>query len=618
MRNNSLLRKIDPFALLSVMIPLGVYLMTLAPSVTFFDSGEFLTAIHSLGIAHSPGYPLFINYAKPFTYLPFGSIAFRVNVATAVSAALACYGVYLLVCTLLSRETLEIKGSDLFKKLTGLSVALAYGFSPRLWLQSNHDKPYPLIAFLTAMIFYLLLRWREKYRNGEDCPNYIYLGAFISGLAFGGHQIMILMMPAFAFLIIATDWRLLGRIKEIILVCSFAAFGFISVHLHLPIRAMQEPLLNWGDPKTWTQFLWNFLRKGYPVEKPQRTMSLLWKQINAFSIPFEFTVVGLFLLLIGIFVYMRKLRHEIAAYGVSIIVFLAVIVGYFNTPEDLIFLTEEFFDPLYLLSAVFIGLGMFFLLKSLLALFKKEPPSAVRLTAGALLFILPLYLCAVNYRENDQHENYIAYDYASNTLRSLHEGAALFTWGDSGAFPLWYLQGLEKMREDLDLLHTPHLVFNWYLDSFPDLFRYSMLRRMPLEVQPPEYVLKVVVSEQMARRPVFVDFSTRYSVPFEEFSFRQRGICYQLERGSSNQLLLPDREVWNLYALRGMTGDMFFRDLDTGKAILIYASSHMESGETLLRLGRPYEAIEELRTAQSISPELSGQVARILAGHGIR
>ena len=100
------LRRLNAFAILSFLIPLFLYLLTLAPSVTFFDSGEFITATASLGVAHSPGYPLFINYAKPFTWLPFGSIAFRVNLATAVSAALACFGVYLLVVRLLRNEEL--------------------------------------------------------------------------------------------------------------------------------------------------------------------------------------------------------------------------------------------------------------------------------------------------------------------------------------------------------------------------------------------------------------------------------------------------------------------------------------------------------------------------------
>ena len=219
MKDRDVLKYVDPFAVLSVAIPLAVYLLTLAPSVTFFDSGEFLTAIYSLGAAHSP-----------FTYLPFGNIAFRVNIATALSAAAACYGVYLLVCRMLAREDLTgIPTGERLKRAAALSAALVYAFSPRLWLQSNHDKPYPLVAFLTAIIFYLLLRWREKYQQGEDFPGYIYLGAFLSGLAFGAHQIMILMMPSFAFLIISADWRVITRIKEIILVVAFATFGFISV-----------------------------------------------------------------------------------------------------------------------------------------------------------------------------------------------------------------------------------------------------------------------------------------------------------------------------------------------------------------------------------------------------
>src|SRR5512146_1254967 len=170
----TLFKRLDIFALLSVIIPLTIYLLTLAPSVTFFDSGEFLTATYSLGSAHSPGYPLFINYAKPFTYLPFGNVAFRVNIATAVSAAIACYGVYLLTSHLLASED-AVKDkvlSSLYRRAISLAAALTFAFSTRLWLQSNHDKPYPLIAFLSAMIFYLLLLWRDQYRTGVALTSY--------------------------------------------------------------------------------------------------------------------------------------------------------------------------------------------------------------------------------------------------------------------------------------------------------------------------------------------------------------------------------------------------------------------------------------------------------------
>jgi hypothetical protein len=604
-----------------VIVPFFVYLMTLAPSVTFFDSGEFITAIYSLGSAHSPGYPLFIVYAKPFTYLPFGSIAFRVNIATAFSAAIACYGVYLLVSHLLAGEDMtdDKKVSMLYSKGIALSAALTYAFSSRLWLQSNHDKPYPLIAFLGAMVYYLLLLWRDRYRAGDDHPAYLYLVALLCGLAFGAHQTMVLLLPSFAFLVISTNWRLLIRIKEMMLVAAFAVVGF-SIHLHLPIRATQNPLLNWGDTKTLPQFLWHFLRRGYPVEKPDREWSLFLTQLNVFNIPHEFTWIGLALLLIGIFAFFTKRRDEIIAYLIGIVVFLLVIIGYLNTPADMIFLNEEFFTPLYLLSTVFIGLGIFHLIRSCLVNLSSEEISTlpVRVLTVSIILSLPMTVCALHFVENDQHENYIAYDYGVNTLRSLPERGILYTWGDSGAFPLWYLQGVERLREDLSIVHTPHLLFPWYLDTFPELFEHSMIRSSRLNAKTPERVLKMAISEQLDKRPVYIDFSTRYTIEFDDFTLHQQGICYRVQRGANVISVLPDLAVWDYYSLRGIDDTMFFRDQDTSKAITIYAYSHMESGETLMRLGLKKEGLAELRLAAKMAPQLKAQIETTLSGFGIK
>lgn len=617
---SSFFRRVDPFAVLAVTVPLAIYLLTLAPSVTFFDSGEFITAIHSLGTAHSPGYPFFVNYAKPFTWLPFGSIAFRVNIATAVSAAAACYGTYLLVCTMLAhRDDADTPMPRYVVRWCALAAALAFAFSARLWLQSNHDKPYPLVSFIVAVVFWALLRFRARYGEGEECPHYVYLGAFLCGLATGAHQTIVLMVPAFAWLIVSRDWRLLGRIKEFLIAVGFGLFGF-AIQLHMPIRALQNPLLNWGDPRTLDQFLWNLLRKGYPSEPPVRDLTLLWQQIGAFNMPREFTGVGVALLLLGLGVSLRRQRDEVIAYLLGVCASLLVIVGYFNTQSDLIFLTEEFFTPLYLLSAVFIGVGLFWLLRRALATVPVVKLTSVpmKMLVAVFVLMLPGTICALNYYENDQHDNYVAFDYATNTFRSLPQGSVLFTWGDSGAFPLWYLQGVERMREDLDLLHTPHLVFDWYLDAFPHLFTRSMLRAVPESALSAESALKMAVAEQMARRPVFIDFSTRYSLPFAEYGLQQRGIGYQLIRGGKAMAYPPDLSVWSLYSARGYTSQMGFRDLDTGKAILIYAMARLEGGETLLRTGYRPQGAEELRLAAAIAPEMRMQVEQILGAYGVR
>lgn len=620
----SFTKRLDVFSILSFTVPLFIYLLTLAPSVTFFDSGEFITAISCLGSPHSPGYPFFVNYGKPFTWLPFGSVAFRVNFATAVSGALACYGTYLLTLYLLQNEQINAneKLDRFVKKGAALAASIAFCCSPRLWLQSNHDKPYPLLAFIVAITLYLVLRWRDSYRDGSEKPSFIFMAAFLSGLATGTHQTIILMIPSFAFLILTMNWRIVFRVRDFIAAFVFGILGF-AINLHLPIRATKFPLLNWGDPQTKEQFLWHFLRKGYPSEKVERGWSLLWSQINAFNIPFEFTSFGLFVMLIGIGVYFFKRRDEILAYLIALICFLAVIVGHFNAPYELIFLTEEFFTPLYMFSTLFIGMGLYYLTSRILLLISSKTISENISFGGSFallaLLLLPATVCGLNYVKNDQHNNYVAYDYASNVLRSASTGAVLYTWGDSGAFPLWYIQGVEKMREDLDLVHTPHLVFDWYLDGFPRLFNNSILRRIPLESQSPENVLLLAAAEQYPVRPVLIDYSTRFSVPFAGYKFMQKGITYQLYAAGSPVKTTPDMTVWDLYATRGFMGkEMFFRDLDTGKAILIYANSRIEVAEALIMDSRLGDGLESLRIAARISPEVANDVNQTLARYGVK
>ncbi|MDD2582116.1 MAG: DUF2723 domain-containing protein [Desulfuromonadaceae bacterium] len=611
--------RIDIFLILSFVLPFALYMVTLAPSVTFFDSGEFMTAAASLGSAHSPGYPLFLMYVKSFTWLPFGNIAFRINVATAVSSSLACMMVYVLTTSILKKEVLieDDRFNQVAFKLAGLAAAVLFSVTPRLWLQSNHDKPYPLLAFITAIIFYLLLKWQEQYREGNERPSYVYVCTFLAGLAMAVHQTIVLLLPAWFMLIVLTDWRMLTRVKELILATAFALLGF-SVHLYLPLRALSNPLLNWGDAKTLNQFMWHFLRRGYPSEPPVRDGALLWAQIRAFNVPREFTWLGAALALLGLLYLWRSNRTFVIAYFVSVAVFLSVIAGYFNTPMEMIFLTEEFFTPLYLLTAVTVGVGLFRLLAYAIrtASLPERVGAPVYGIVAVLFLTLPTALCAVNFYENDQHKNYIAFDYASNSLRSLPQNAIMFTWGDSGAFPLWYLQGVERMREDVDLPHTPHLVFRWYLDSMPRIFKNSNLKKIDANTFGPETALLIAVSENIGVRPVYIDFSTRYSIELKQYLPVQQGIVYRL-RKMNEPSGMPDISMWDNYNNRGIMEKQSFLDLDTGKAILIYANSYLEAGEFLAGINRKREAVIMLRKAEQISPEMRGYADQIRMRYGL-
>ena len=80
--------------LLVFVSALGVYLLTLAPTVTLVDSGELILACHSLGIAHPPGFPLYVLIGHLFAQLPFDHVAYRLNLTSAFFAALTTLTVF--------------------------------------------------------------------------------------------------------------------------------------------------------------------------------------------------------------------------------------------------------------------------------------------------------------------------------------------------------------------------------------------------------------------------------------------------------------------------------------------------------------------------------------------
>ena len=102
-----------------------VYVRTLCPTVYVGDSGELISAAYTLGIAHPPGYPLYCLLGKLFTFLPFGNIAYRVNLLSAFFASLTVGMVYRILLRLLrKKEAPSLKRHTLFA-FTG---ALFYGF----------------------------------------------------------------------------------------------------------------------------------------------------------------------------------------------------------------------------------------------------------------------------------------------------------------------------------------------------------------------------------------------------------------------------------------------------------------------------------------------------------
>jgi len=593
----------------------AVYLLTLANTVSFFDSGELISAAATLGIAHPPGYPLYAQWGHLFSYLPLGNLAFRINLASAVFGSLAVMIIYLLTHHLILKAFPHITG-NIKVKLTSLSAALAFAFSLNHWGQTNMSEVYAMNSFFIALIIITLLMWRRKVKEDTSLKNnnskYLYFCAFLFGLAFGDHHTILVVVPVIFFIIVLTRWQLFLNVRLIPFLLFFFILGF-SIYLYMPVRAAAVLIMNWGDPETLDQFRWMFLREGYPKGTLSREWGLFAEQLKTINLLYEFTIAGFVLFIIGLITCIKRgWPYAVITFTVLMVLSVGIII-YSNAPKANIFLYEAFHTPTYMLFAPWIGAGLFWLLSMvdrLLSRLSEDEEEKGYLLVLWIIFLaaLPSYLLYNHFSKNDRSRNFIAFDYAVNELKSLSHNGILFTWGDSGAFPLWYLQFIEKYQDKALLLHTPHLASSWYVEEIPYLAK-SRINRIPENRRTPGMVVEVIARENMGKRKSYIDYSSKYSYPVNNLEFAPYGIVYR----QTDRKEPIDMTIWDKYVTRNLLSRNILIDLDIGKAIAIYGFCHYDNGYALLREGRRQEAINSLTKAIEIVPSLQGRAQRLLS-----
>jgi tetratricopeptide (TPR) repeat protein len=202
------------------------YLWTLAPSVTLEDSGEFLTAAYHLGVPHPPGYPVWTILAWVWYHIiPFGNIAWRINMMSAFFSALACGLATLLVSKSgqLMCARVGFLHADANRRLvdwivmsSAICAGLLLAFSPVMWSQAVIAEVYGLNAFCLMLTLAVLYRWSFETEKLWR----LYLAAFIWGVGLTAHQTLVLLVIAFPMFVWLAD-RKFGRdvLVPILIVC---------------------------------------------------------------------------------------------------------------------------------------------------------------------------------------------------------------------------------------------------------------------------------------------------------------------------------------------------------------------------------------------------------------
>ena len=167
-------------AFVVLMISFVIYYDTMAPSVSYWDCGEFIAVSYTLGVPHPPGSPLFLLLGRIASILPFSEdIAFRVNLLSPIASAFAVFFLYLIIVQVINnwRGKLESKIDSLIVFGSGFIGSLTFAFTDSHWFNAVEAEVYAFSTFFTAIVVWLILLWSEK-ENQKGSERYILIIAY--------------------------------------------------------------------------------------------------------------------------------------------------------------------------------------------------------------------------------------------------------------------------------------------------------------------------------------------------------------------------------------------------------------------------------------------------------
>jgi Ca2+/Na+ antiporter len=577
-----------------------VYVLTMAPTFSFWDCGEFVAVAYTLGVPHPPGTPIFTVLGRLFTMIPIGDIGARVNLISTLFSALTVMITYLVIIRFIRiyRQTPPDEWS-LPEKISAYSAgvigAFALAFSDSFWFNAVEAEVYAMSMFFNTVVVWLILKWYEV-ADEEGNEKWILLIAYAFGLALGVHLQALLAFFAialvyyykryeisvgsFAVLVVVSSaiffviypgivkglpalmrdvgvwfifvlvigliyaiyythqnklrlWNL-AAVSLLLIVIGYSSFTVIY------LRSQTNPPINENAPNTLEK-LYSYLNReqygDYPIFKrrwsqdPQHQQNYQkyssdmdfflkyqvghlylryfgWQFIGRYGdvqddgidfskfwgIPFG---VGLF----GMFYHFRR-QWSMALVILALLLLTGVFINiYTNPPEPQPRERDYVFVGSFFAFAIWIGIGIDALFETIRESLKEEKklvPATVGLCLFGLLFINGRML-QVNYHSHDRSGNYAPWDYAYNLLNSCAKDGILFTNGDNDTFPLWYLQEVAGVRQDVRVVNLSLANTDWYVRQ---LIYESPRGAKPIKMNISERELKNFGYEQWTARTI--------------------------------------------------------------------------------------------------------------------
>jgi hypothetical protein len=477
-----MLSRVQGAAWVAALAALWVYALTLSPTVAWVnlgeDSGDLLAASATLGIPHPTGYPLFVLLGRLATFLPIGSIAFRINLVAALAAAVSVYAVARLAAAL-APGSRSLLGAG-----SAAACALLYASSRGAWSQSVLAEVYTLNAAFLGLILWLLVL---AQREGD--VKRLLLASYLFGLGLTNHLLLLAAAPAFLVVI-----GRLGRMKKIglatIVLLPVLMFWGLTLDLFLPVRAARNPEFSWGTPASPGQLWWvvsgaqyarNFFARDFAGAIRHLVPGRWWMDF------------GWGLLVLGVGVAATALRRPIGALalGLSLLATLALLSVY-SIGDDV-----GYWMPAGLIVAALAGAGWAGLAE------RVSGRRVVSIALAAALVLAVTLGLTTHWRQVDASGDLTPYVYAERNLSSVEPNALIVSEYDGRTFALWFYKATDFKRSHPSLVvaYKYLLVWPWYLDHLARFYPSLAVPGYPGDL---DLMMNRLIARNIRKRPVYL------------------------------------------------------------------------------------------------------------------
>ena len=466
-----------------------LYTLTLAPTVTLVDSGELILAAWGTGVAHPPGFPLWVMLAHLASLLPFGNVAVRINFSSALFAALACAMLTLVVAELIitassltmpkrtskaaqrSRKREDLTGGRFLMFAPAAGAGLLMAFSRTLWSYATITEVYALNTLLILVVFFLMVGWRRRILETQTAKDeqvtihdsWLYAAAFIFGLAMGVHHVTVgLTLPAVAAVVYRTQGLKFFRSRRLLYAALISIGALVAVYAYLPLAASRDPVMNWGNPRSLQEIWWHITGRQYRVFfvfSPAIMGAQFVEFCRMVSREFGFPWLPVTPVL-GLIGFASAYKRDRAAFWFLLLILVADLAYSlsYEIAED----KDAYYLPVFIAIAIAAAFGIRWLIR--FAGSRRAPILAPYLVGAVAIVFTLATAFAANWPFNNRRHYFIADDYVENLFSTIAANGLLLTQDWQVVSPTFYAQEIEQRRRDVKVIDINLLRRSWYFD----------------------------------------------------------------------------------------------------------------------------------------------------------